>query len=107
MLYCVYMYACMNYTCIQFTHMSAFHGTVSQLDLLHIASYLFFITTEKIGRDDIRKIDARVENKFNWYWFPSEDVEWHCPLTPLAGGCATPKPPAKLQGVEVDTHWHP
>ena len=70
-----HMYACTG-TCILSTHVSAFCRTVLQLNSLHIASYLYFITTLEVGRDDVNmvnKIDARAKYKFKWYWPQSKD----------------------------------
>ena len=42
--------------------MSAFHATVSQLNSLRVASYLYCITKIEVGRgDDIKKIVAGVK----------------------------------------------
>ena len=52
------------YVHVPFTHMSAFCGTFSPVNVLHVASYLYVITTVEVGMDgDKKKIDAGVKNK--------------------------------------------
>ena len=78
----LYMYAYMymniciyiSFACVlAFTYMSAFCGIIFQLNSLHIC---YFITTVEVGRDgDVNQFDGGVENKFDWHWLKSKDVE--------------------------------